>query len=231
MGLYKRNDTWTIQYFANGKRVREAIGPSKQQAELVLSKRKADIREGRYFAPTEKPLAFSVLADRYLKEHAALHKKPRSYLRNVASTKVLKAYFGETLLTNIKPEHALAFLMRRKEQGRAAATINGGIALLSHMFTWGNRLKLVAHHPVRGVGYLKAHRKDRYLSHEEIQQLLNACTGDMRAMVILALGTGMRASEVLGLDRDHVNMKNRAVVLVDTKNGDRRVVPLPPEVI
>lgn len=235
MGLYKRHGkegaTWNIQYFAHGKRVREAIGPSKRQAELVLAKRKADIREGRYFAPTEKPLAFSVLADRYLKEYAALHKKPRSYLRNAASTKVLKAYFSETLITNIKPEHVHAFILSRKEQGKASATINGEIALLSHMFTWGNRLKLVAHHPVRGVGYLKAHRRERYLSHEEIQQLLTACTGDMQEMVMLSLGTGMRASEVLGLDRDRVDMKNRVVVLVDTKNGERRVVPLPLEVV
>src|SRR5262245_64459379 len=106
MGLYKRQGktgpTWVIQYFAHGKRVREAIGPSKRQAELVLAKRKADIREGRYFTPTEKPLAFSVLLDRYLKEYAALHKKPRAYERNVASTKVLKAFFGETPIANIK---------------------------------------------------------------------------------------------------------------------------------
>src|SRR5882724_6671953 len=125
MGLYKRGSTWSIQYFANGKRVREAVGPSKRQAELVLAKRKTDMREGRYFAPTEKPLAFSVLADRYLKEHAALHKKPRSYLRNVASDKVLKAYFGETLITNIEPADVHAFIMSRKEKRKAAATING----------------------------------------------------------------------------------------------------------
>ncbi len=98
MGLYKRKGkagtTWGVQYFAHGKRIREAIGPSKRQAELVLAKRKADIREGRYFAPAEKSLAFSVLADRYLKEHASLHKRPRSYLWNVASAKVLKSHLG-----------------------------------------------------------------------------------------------------------------------------------------
>src|SRR5689334_723285 len=124
MGLYKRGDTWCIQYFADGKRVREAIGPKKRQAELVLAKRRDEIREGRYFAPKEKPLAFSVLADRYLKEYAALHKKPRSYERNVASTKVLKAFFGDRLLKNITPAAVHAFIMSRKEQGRSAATIN-----------------------------------------------------------------------------------------------------------
>ena len=44
----------------------------------------------------ETNIAFGVLCDRYLKEHVVLHKKARLYLRNEASTKVLKAFFGET---------------------------------------------------------------------------------------------------------------------------------------
>ncbi len=50
-------------------------------------------------------------------------------------------------------------------------------------------------------------------------------------MVVLALGTGMRASEVLSLDRDHVNLTPAVAILPDTKNHDRRVVPLPPHVV
>jgi len=252
VGLYKRNDTWCIQYFANGARKREAIGPSKRQAELVLAKRKADLREGRYFTPTEKPMAFSVLADRYLKEYAALHKKPRSYLRNVASDKILKAFFGETLITNITPEQIHAFILHRKEQGKAAATINGEVAHLSHLFTWANKLKLTTQHPVKGVSKLRANRRERYLTHEEIQHFLRslradrhcsisfagktceslaATRSDLHDIVVIALGTGMRATEVLGLDRDHVNLKQGVAVLEDTKNHDRRVIPLPLPVV
>jgi integrase len=72
---------------------------------------------------------------------------------------------------------------------------------------------------------------ERYLSHEEIQHLLNTCTGDVYDMALLALGTGMRASEVLGLERERVNMKDGVAILLDTKNGDRRIVPLPQRVI
>jgi hypothetical protein len=54
MGLYKRKNkdsstTWYAQYFAYGKRIREAVGPSNRQADLVLAKRKAAIREGKFF--------------------------------------------------------------------------------------------------------------------------------------------------------------------------------------
>jgi integrase len=237
MGLYKRKGkagaTWCIQYFAHGERIREAIGPSKREAELVLAKRKAALREGKFFdVRKESAIAFGVLCDRYLKEYAALHKKPRSYERNVTSTKVLKAFFGEhTLVKNIRAETVHAFILHRKDQGKAAATINVEVAHLSHLFTWACKLGLATHHPTRGIGALKANQKTRYLSREEIQLLIGVCDGDLRDMVILALGTGMRASEVLGLDRDHVDLKQGVAILPDTKNHDRRIVPLPPQVV
>ena len=84
MGLYKRRgkegSTWCIQYFTHGKRIREAIGPSKRQAELVLAKRKAEIREGRFFdTRKESTLTLPALIDRYLTEYSSLHKKPDAF--------------------------------------------------------------------------------------------------------------------------------------------------------
>ena len=204
--------------------MREAVGPSKREAELVLGKRKAAIREGKFFdVRKETNIAFGVLCDRYLKEHAALHKKPRTYMRNVASTKVLKAFFGETTpAKHIQAADVSRFIVHRKEQGRSPYTINGEVAHLSHLFTWAGKLGLVAKHPVRGIGYLRVKPKERYLSRGEIQILLNACSGDLRDLVVLSLGTGMRATEVLTLDRDHTDLKVGTATLIDTKNGDRR---------
>src|SRR5262249_41352540 len=149
------------RYSVNGKIKREAVGPGKRQAQLVYAKRKADIREGRFFETREeKPLAFSVLAERYLKEYAALHKRPGSYRRNVMSTKTLKDYFGDTVVKNISPADVHAFILHRKEQGKAGATINAEINHLAHMFTWANKLRLTANHPVKGIARLKANQKD-----------------------------------------------------------------------
>ena len=92
-------------------------------------------------------------------------------------------------------------------------------------------MKLATHHQAKGLGRLKTPIKERYLSHEEIRQLLDASSGDLKDMIIVALGMGMRASEVLGLDRDQVDLKNAVVKLKDAKNGDRRLVLLPPRVV
>src|SRR5262245_33671589 len=114
MGLYRRGSTWTIQFFANGKRVREAIGPSKRQAELVLAKRKTAVREGKYFeAPKDSTLAVGALLKRYLQEHAALHLKPRTHARYVEAAKVLRARFGERLVKDVRPEDVHHFLLER----------------------------------------------------------------------------------------------------------------------
>lgn len=155
-----------------------------------------------------------MLCDRYLKEHAALHKKPRSFLRNQASTKVLKAFFGETTpAKQIQLADVSRFIVHRKELGRSPYTVNSDMAHLSHLFTWAGRLGLVAYHPVKGVGYLRVKPKERYLSREEIHLLLDACSGDLRDLVTLSVGTGMRATEVLTLDRDHTDLKNGVATL------------------
>ena len=95
------------------------------------------------------------------------------------------------------------------------------------MFTWAAKLTLVHHHPVKGGGYLKTPIKECYLSHEEIDRLLETCQGDLRDMTILALGTGMRASEILGLDREQIDVKNTVMKLKDSKKSERRAIPLP----
>jgi hypothetical protein len=70
MGLYKRAKkdgpaTWCIQYFANGQRIREVVGPSKREAALVLGKRKATVREGKFFdVRKETPIAFGPFCTR-----------------------------------------------------------------------------------------------------------------------------------------------------------------------
>ena len=42
MGVYRRGKTWCILYYQEGRRIREAVGPSKRAAEQALAARKAD---------------------------------------------------------------------------------------------------------------------------------------------------------------------------------------------
>jgi integrase len=44
--------------------------------------------------------------------------------------------------------------------------------------------------------------------------------------VVLALATGMRQGELMGLQWRDVDLKNGVAILYETKNGERRRVPL-----
>jgi len=68
-------------------------------------------------------------------------------------------------------------------------------------------------------------RERRLESHEE-SMLLHEEEYPLGYLIILALETGMRLGELLGMRWENINLKKSAVVLVETKNGERRVVPL-----
>ena len=59
--IYKRGKIWYIGYSANGRLMREAVGESRKFAELVLGKKRAEVREGRFLdvkkhgSPTKIP--------------------------------------------------------------------------------------------------------------------------------------------------------------------------------
>ena len=69
-------------------------------------------------------------------------------------------------------------------------------------------------------------RRLRYLSKEECQALINACDRHLRPIVIIALNTGMRKSEVLSLKWDNVDLNHGFILLEVTKNGKRREIPI-----
>ncbi|RTL52122.1 MAG: site-specific integrase [Bradyrhizobiaceae bacterium] len=71
----------------------------------------------------------------------------------------------------------------------------------------------------------------RWLTPEEADRLIEACSPHLRPLVIFLFYTGARMSEALYLDWREVNLQNAQVQFIDTKNGDARGVPLHPRVV
>jgi len=66
----------------------------------------------------------------------------------------------------------------------------------------------------------------RYLSPTEVKAVLKASPDWMRPAIGLAVFTGMRRGELLGLRWTDVDLEGRRVYLRETKNGSLRVLPL-----
>lgn len=74
-------------------------------------------------------------------------------------------------------------------------------------------------------------QSNRFLSREELHNLFEYCKKSknphLYGMVLIAASMGLRFGETANLQWKHVDFVNGFVTLETTKNGDRRVVPLP----
>ncbi|HHH36824.1 MAG TPA: site-specific integrase [Gammaproteobacteria bacterium] len=116
---------------------------------------------------------------------------------------------------------------------RSPATINRYLSALSTVFAHACKHGWMGlrENPCRGVGRGKeTHRFGRYLTDDERAALLEACEASkwpgLPVMVRLALATGARRGELLGLTWKDVDLKRGIIHLRATKNGEDRTVPL-----
>ncbi len=111
-----------------------------------------------------------------------------------------------------------------------SAYINKIVTILKHMFTKALDWEMITEETlkkVRKVKLLKGEVKRlRYLSEEEAERLVFNCEPYLKPIVVCALNTGMRKSEIFGLTWDRVDLKNRIILLDKTKNGERREIPI-----
>jgi integrase len=61
---------------------------------------------------------------------------------------------------------------------------------------------------------------------DEVQILLSNCADYLNPLVTVAVHTGMRKGELLSLKWDQVNSEQGIITLYDTKNGERRDIPM-----
>ncbi len=115
---------------------------------------------------------------------------------------------------------------------RSPATVVRYMAALSHAFTIAvNEWQWLEDSPMRKVKKPKESRgRVRFLDDDERARLLAACKESsnewLYMCVILALSSGMRQGELMGLKWSDVYLNDGYLILHETKNGERRRVPL-----
>lgn len=205
----------------------------------------ASMREGRYFPTREaKRHTLAELVDRYIDNVA--RKRPHAAPKQRVLMNWWKAQLGEYALSGITP----AMIAEKRDEllaenigtaaaprRRSPATANRYLAALSKAMSDAVREWHWLHeNPVRRVTKeAESSGRVRYLDDDERRRLLTACKAsrlqELELLVLLAITTGMRKGEILGLRWPDVDLKRCQAVLQKTKNGERRAVPLVPIVL
>jgi len=115
---------------------------------------------------------------------------------------------------------------------RSEPTVNRyHTALSSVLEVARTRWHWISENPARKVARGQENRgRTRFLSDDERKALLEACKASrwnqLYLLVILALSTGARLGELLPLRWSDVDLKKGMAFLEETKNGERRALPL-----
>ena len=226
----KKTGDYYIDYRVHGRRVREMIGPSKKQAEQIMHKRMTEKAEGKLDKVKKEKIKFEDFAQDYLNIHSKQHKK--SWETDFHIIKTLNYYFKGKNLYEITPQDIEFYKMDRlktKVAGKpiSTSTVNRQMDVLRGIFNkaidWGK----LQSSPMRVVQRLKVTPgRLRFLEKEEIVKLLSNCTKNLKPIVVLALFTGMRRGEIFGLKWHDIDFKRNIITLLDTKNGEKREVPM-----
>jgi integrase len=197
----------------------------------------AAIRDGRHFPRNQaRRRTLDELLKRYGEDVLAHRAKGTKKLTALLSRWAKE--LGPFFLMDITPakigevRDALARETSARGEQRAPATVNRYLAALSHAFTIAvNEWGWAEENPVRKVRRLGEPRgRVRCLSDEDRARLFAACrqSKDRRLfpLVLLAVSTGARQGELLRLRWRDVDLKRCVAILQETKNGERRALPL-----
>ena len=95
------------------------------------------------------------------------------------------------------------------------------------MFTKAVEWGLVSSNPVKKVKlFPEKPNKLRVLSNGEFEKLYNASSDFLKPILVIAINTGLRRSEIFNLGWEDINFKEGFIYVSDSKNNDSRVVPI-----
>ncbi|MDD2660199.1 MAG: site-specific integrase [Methylococcales bacterium] len=187
------------------------------------------IREGRHFKTAEaKKHTVSDMLTRYYSEVLPNYNEKEQKERK-GKLKWWQQAIGHCSLADVTPA---AINEHKCKMTQSAATVDKYLKNLSHTFTvavhdWG----WLEDNPVKKVKSPKLPRgRVRFLDDDERQRFLTSCQQSSNEWLylcaILALSTGMRQGELMKLKWQDVNLRDCFIILHETKNGERRRVPL-----
>ena len=226
MAVYKKENRYYIDYYFNGRRVRESAGPNRQLAFELLHKRKTQIAEREFFPNRmREKILFQDMSKMYYELHSLVNKRSAKSADKII-IKQLNVFFKDKYLHEISSMMVEQYRSMRKARVKLS-TVNREHQCLRHIFTkaieWGKTIN----NPAKGIKLFRVENiRLRFLDKEEIQVLITCCDDRIKPIVMAALNTGMRRGEIKNLRWKDIDLGRGIIYLLQTKSGKPREIPI-----
>ncbi|MFY7835773.1 MAG: tyrosine-type recombinase/integrase [Novosphingobium sp.] len=230
---------YSINVMVDGQRIhrvigRESEGLTREQAERAIEGLRTRAREGRLDLPMGRkvPQSFTDAAETYLtriEHHPKFGRNLGPKRRHLRER--LSPFFKTQRLNKLTDFTISNYVKHRKEQGAAHATINRELSTLSHFLNRAIEWQFIrADQKPRIPKFNETRKKIVVLTEDEKRVLMQAAMRDSNPhtwlFVAIALGTGMRHSEILRVRWDEIDLENRRIYVGKAKAGQREQ-PIP----
>ncbi|WP_018234457.1 site-specific integrase [Thioalkalivibrio thiocyanodenitrificans] len=241
--ITKRGKYYQVRIRRKGFPSLSASFDSAKEARAWTRKQEGDMDRGMFQDPTARSITLAEVLEGYRKDVAPMKKGCESEFSRIRV--LLSDRISQFSLANLTSKEVRRFIERRLETV-CGSTVNRDLALLSRALRYARADCGIPmpDNPLFGVTRPRNNpHRDRRLRPGEEQRLIAAITADQERdaqgryvtgtrnpwilpLVLLAIETAMRRSELLAIQWQHVDLERRVIRLITSKNGRGRAIPL-----
>jgi integrase len=240
--ITKRDNRWRAMIRRTGHPSQSKTFTTKGAAEAWARKIESEIDAGKIGTIPEYSLA--ELIDRYIDEVSI--NKPIGRTKR-STLNFLKQEIGMVTNKEFSKEFLLNYVLRRMESGAGGVTVSIDLTYLKSVFTiaervWDMPFDLEMFDAARtsmmhlGISTRSA-KRSRRVSDDELKMIMQHFDNQPRSkqpysdIILFAVATAMRASEIVGIRWDDLNVERKTIIIRDRKHptekfGNDQEVPL-----
>nr|WP_020621300.1 site-specific integrase [Cohnella laeviribosi] len=193
---------------------------TKREAEKELAKFVVEVESGEYIDPAK--MTFEAFVEEWYTKYAKKEISPRTldiYMRFIKNR--ILPVFGHMRLDQIKPFHIVKFLSELSDEGSrhdgkhgrlSSGTVHYLYRVLNNVLSRAEEWKIIKKNPASDVKKPKVTYKEvEVYTEEEVAALFKALENEpihWRMMITLAITTGLRRGEIVGLEWKHIDLDN-----------------------
>jgi len=230
--IYQRKDgRWAASITLEGGKRKTFYGKTRKEVQEQLKIALHEQQQGTLMTGPQQTVA------QYLAEWLKVHKqviRPRSHERYEAIVRLhIAPTLGKLPLQKLTGQHLQRLYTEKLETGLSPTTVTAIHNMLHTALDNAIKLGLLTRNVCETVSPpRKIHKEIKPLAPEQARQLLDAAKGHpQEALFVLALATGMRRGELLGLKWQDINLNNgvlqvrRALTRMPTGLGYQETEP------
>ena len=238
--IQKRGGSYLIRvscgYDTKGKQVIQSMTwkpdekMTPKQVEKELNRQAVMFEEACMRGFQSKAVKFETFAEEWFEEYAKPNLRNTTYERLLQLRKRVYAAIGHLRMDKISPRQIQAFMNALSKEGAnertgkplAPKTIRHNLSFISDVFSYAVKMGVVSENPCTKVTIPKGEVKEKQIySQEELELLLNKLIDEptkYRAFFYLISYTGLRRSEMLGLEWKDIDFEHNVISVRRTSN-------------